>query len=109
MAVVVWLAVSLVFFRLDLAHGLYFHMGETEKKCFIEEIPDETMVIGEFGDPQELLGGRQIETIFHGFDIKLTTFRIMLCFHRYLLLEQHIENNFTVIFCNHHIRITFKT
>ena len=27
-------------------YGLYFHMGETEKKCFIEEIPDETMVIG---------------------------------------------------------------
>lgn len=51
MAVVAWLAVILVFFRLDLAHGLYFHMGETEKKCFIEEIPDETMVIGEFGDP----------------------------------------------------------
>lgn len=25
---------------------LYFHMGETEKKCFIEEIPDETMVTG---------------------------------------------------------------
>ena len=23
-------------------------MGETEKKCFIEEIPDETMVIGEW-------------------------------------------------------------
>lgn len=28
-------------------HSLYFHIGETEKKCFIEEIPDETMVIGE--------------------------------------------------------------
>merc|ERR1712243_163142 len=25
-------------------HGLFFHMGETEKKCFIEEIPNETMV-----------------------------------------------------------------
>ena len=25
---------------------LYFHMGETEKKCFIEEIPDETMITG---------------------------------------------------------------
>jgi len=23
-------------------------MGETEKKCFIEEIPDETMVTGKF-------------------------------------------------------------
>uniref|UniRef100_A0A8D2DZS9 GOLD domain-containing protein n=1 Tax=Sciurus vulgaris TaxID=55149 RepID=A0A8D2DZS9_SCIVU len=27
------------------AQGLYFHMGETEKRCFIEEIPDENMVI----------------------------------------------------------------
>lgn len=27
-------------------NALYFHIGETEKKCFIEEIPDETMVIG---------------------------------------------------------------
>ncbi|XP_044882897.1 transmembrane emp24 domain-containing protein 9-like [Mauremys mutica] len=26
--------------------GLYFHLGETERRCFIEEIPDETMVIG---------------------------------------------------------------
>lgn len=25
---------------------LYFHIGETERKCFIEEIPDETQVIG---------------------------------------------------------------
>lgn len=32
---------------LGLASGLYFHIGETEKKCFIEEIPDETMIIGE--------------------------------------------------------------
>ncbi|NXP42961.1 TMED4 protein, partial [Leiothrix lutea] len=31
------------------AHGLYFHIGETEKRCFIEEIPDETMVIGTGG------------------------------------------------------------
>lgn len=28
--------------------GLYFHIAETEKKCFIEEIPDETMVIGRY-------------------------------------------------------------
>lgn len=27
--------------------GLYFHIGETERKCFIEEIPDETMVTGQ--------------------------------------------------------------
>jgi p24 family protein alpha len=28
--------------------ALYFHIAETEKKCFIEEIPDETMVIGNY-------------------------------------------------------------
>ncbi|XP_047587769.1 transmembrane emp24 domain-containing protein 9-like [Lutra lutra] len=28
--------------------ALFFHFGETEKKCFIEEIPDETMVIGNY-------------------------------------------------------------
>ncbi|XP_074642366.1 transmembrane emp24 domain-containing protein 4-like isoform X1 [Tubulanus polymorphus] len=28
--------------------GLYFHIGETEKKCFIEEIPEETMVVGKY-------------------------------------------------------------
>lgn len=31
-----------------LADGLYFHIAETEKKCFIEEIPDETMVIARY-------------------------------------------------------------
>ena len=33
---------------LSSASALYFHIAETERKCFIEEIPDETMVIGEF-------------------------------------------------------------
>lgn len=32
---------------ISLTHGLYFHIAETERKCFIEEIPDETTVIGE--------------------------------------------------------------
>ncbi|XP_018562533.1 transmembrane emp24 domain-containing protein eca [Anoplophora glabripennis] len=27
------------------SNALYFHIGETERKCFIEEIPDETNVI----------------------------------------------------------------
>ncbi len=31
---------------ISLSSALYFHIGETEKKCFIEEIPDETMVVG---------------------------------------------------------------
>ncbi|XP_066581817.1 transmembrane emp24 domain-containing protein eca [Prorops nasuta] len=29
----------------ELGSGLYFHIGETERKCFIEEIPDETTVL----------------------------------------------------------------
>uniref|UniRef100_A0A8C4G7Z4 GOLD domain-containing protein n=1 Tax=Denticeps clupeoides TaxID=299321 RepID=A0A8C4G7Z4_9TELE len=33
---------------LSASGALYFHIGETEKKCFIEEIPDETMVIGKY-------------------------------------------------------------
>jgi len=33
---------------LSTASALYFHIAETERKCFIEEIPDETMVIGTF-------------------------------------------------------------
>lgn len=36
----------LVLLSISYSYGLYFHMGETEKKCFIEEIPDETMVTG---------------------------------------------------------------
>ena len=37
---------------LPLSSGLYFHIGETERKCFIEEIPDETMVTGRDSDKQ---------------------------------------------------------
>lgn len=36
--------------------SLYFHIGETEKKCFIEEIPDETMIIGECRRRKEVSG-----------------------------------------------------
>ena len=28
--------------------SLYFHIRETERKCFIEEIPDQTLVIGKY-------------------------------------------------------------
>lgn len=27
-------------------YALYFHIRETERKCFIEEVPDETLVVG---------------------------------------------------------------
>ncbi|XP_041800331.1 transmembrane emp24 domain-containing protein 9-like [Chelmon rostratus] len=28
--------------------SLYFHLGQTEKKCFLQEIPDDTMLVGNF-------------------------------------------------------------
>jgi len=37
-----------VFLWVGLAEGLYFHIAETERKCFIEEIPSETMVTGNY-------------------------------------------------------------
>ena len=39
--------VLVLFLFVSQSFALYFHMGETEKKCFIEEIPDETMITGE--------------------------------------------------------------
>jgi len=42
------LLLFLVFVALPVTQGLYFHIAETERKCFIEEIPDETMVIGNY-------------------------------------------------------------
>ena len=27
--------------------ALYFHMWETDVKCFVEEVPDETMISGQ--------------------------------------------------------------
>ncbi|XP_024240956.1 transmembrane emp24 domain-containing protein 4 isoform X2 [Oncorhynchus tshawytscha] len=40
--------IIILFAWLSPSYALYFHIGETEKKCFIEEIPDETMVIGKY-------------------------------------------------------------
>ncbi|ELT95532.1 hypothetical protein CAPTEDRAFT_148437 [Capitella teleta] len=42
------LSFFLVFYCFSAVSALYFHIGETEKKCFIEEIPDETMVVGNY-------------------------------------------------------------
>lgn len=38
--------VALLINLISHSSGLYFHIAETERKCFIEEIPDETNVIG---------------------------------------------------------------
>ena len=32
----------------ERGHALYFHIAETELKCFIEEVPAETMIVGEW-------------------------------------------------------------
>lgn len=42
------LVVVIVQLFFTVVHSLYFHIGETERKCFIEEIPDETLVIGKY-------------------------------------------------------------
>nr|XP_033782923.1 transmembrane emp24 domain-containing protein 9 [Geotrypetes seraphini] len=42
------LLLLLVCSSIPLTSALYFHLGEAEKKCFIEEIPDDTMVIGNY-------------------------------------------------------------
>lgn len=38
-------AVILFLLVISSCQALYFHIGETEKRCFIEEIPDETLLI----------------------------------------------------------------
>ncbi len=35
-----------VLLQINWTNSLYFHIKETERKCFIEEVPDETLVIG---------------------------------------------------------------
>ncbi|CAF0920474.1 unnamed protein product [Rotaria sordida] len=37
-----------LFQLITISYSLYFHIDETERKCFIEEIPDETLVIGKY-------------------------------------------------------------
>nr|ADD24348.1 Transmembrane emp24 domain-containing protein 9 [Lepeophtheirus salmonis] len=39
---------GVLFVVFPYSSGLYFHIGETERKCFIEEIPDQTMVTGNY-------------------------------------------------------------
>ena len=42
---------------LAFASGLFFHINEGEQKCFLEEVPDDTMIVGiykvEMFDPRE--------------------------------------------------------
>lgn len=43
------LFIVFIFTQLILTtQALFFHIRETERKCFIEEIPDQTLVIGKY-------------------------------------------------------------
>ena len=35
-------------FVITEVHSLYFHIQEGERKCFIEEIPDDTLIVGNY-------------------------------------------------------------
>ncbi len=50
MAERVWVFLfSLVVFH--VCEGLYFNLHETENKCFLEEVPSETMIVGMVESP----------------------------------------------------------
>ena len=40
------LALIYIILNINTVQSLYFHIRETERKCFIEEVPDETLVVG---------------------------------------------------------------
>lgn len=42
------LLVALLLAGVPSVRALYFYMGETEKRCFIEEVPDATIVVGKY-------------------------------------------------------------
>lgn len=35
-------------FHTRSTHGLYFHLFGTERRCFVEELPKDTMVVGNY-------------------------------------------------------------
>ena len=45
-SMITFAVVVVVVFVPAVTHALYFHISETERKCFIEEVPDETLVKG---------------------------------------------------------------
>lgn len=54
-----------IFGLVHCASALYFHMSETERKCFIEELPDQTMVTGKVKThhAETILGNRKCENL----------------------------------------------
>lgn len=43
-----WLFICIFVYLIHQSSTLFFHIAETEKKCFIEEIPDDTLVIAKY-------------------------------------------------------------
>jgi hypothetical protein len=43
-----FLSLFVLYIVLCRVNSLYFHIKETERKCFIEEVPDETLVVGKY-------------------------------------------------------------
>ncbi|KAF3838840.1 hypothetical protein F7725_010608 [Dissostichus mawsoni] len=76
----------------DFVSSLYFHIGETEKKCFIEEIPDETMIIeGRFTFTSHTPGEHQI--CLHSNSSKFALFAGgMLRVHLDIQVGEHANN-----------------
>lgn len=58
------LLIAVLFTVLNFGTALYFHIAETERKCFIEEVPDETLVVGEsFGT--QIVNAQYFTSLFH--------------------------------------------
>lgn len=49
--------------------ALFFHISETETKCFIEEVPDETLIVGGCSDS----GAFALHVCFQGIATTLST------------------------------------
>lgn len=57
--------IAIIAFAAHFSSGLYFHISETKRKCFVQDIPDGTTVLG-----------KPIET-------KANTFRHLLFVHTF--------------------------
>lgn len=49
---------SLLVFALAGVDAIYFHVTEGQNKCFIEEVPGETLVMGTYKSPDFIEWGR---------------------------------------------------
>ncbi|XP_019746227.1 transmembrane emp24 domain-containing protein 4-like [Hippocampus comes] len=74
------------------SYALYFHIGETEKKCFIEEIPDETMVIGKLCSSAKLMSSSRLPTGLNPCIFLTTSFPMLQRVHLDIQVGEHTNN-----------------